>query len=194
MRKLNPRTKHMAETAGDFLSAFVTAVVVFMAAILVTVKLLGWNLFSVSSDSMSPQYPIYTLVLVRQAEPEEIKAGDVITYVFNEKGVLVTHRVTKNHAENQTFITKGDANNCEDAPVRWENMVGKVVLGIPFLGGPLSFLTAEKHRSAVIAVCVGISAFSLAWDVLNEKSRKKSKKKRKRKEVRNTKAECGFYT
>ncbi len=166
---LSPKTKNILSTAGNFVSSFITAAVAITAAIFVIIKLLGWNMFSVDSPSMAPLYPVGTLVIVRDAEPEEIEAGDVITYVLNEDGVLVTHRVVKVNADNRTFITKGDANNTEDSPVLWENTVGKVVFGIPALGTPVRYITAKENRPAVIAVIAVIFVFSLAWDIFERR-------------------------
>ena len=105
----------------------------------------------------------------------------MITYVLNEDGVLVTHRVIKINADNRTFITKGDANNTEDSPVLWDNMVGRVLLGIPALGRPVRFLTAEENRPAVISVIAVIFVFSLVWDLIERRKNKKGRRVPRRK-------------
>lgn len=96
MHKLSPKRKNSLKTIGNFLSAFITAIALIVAVIFVVVKLLGWSMFSIDSGSMSPQYPVNTVVIVQSIEPEEVRVGDVITYVLNEDGVLVTHRVARN--------------------------------------------------------------------------------------------------
>ena len=178
---LSPKAKNILSAAGNFISSFITAAAAIVAAIFVLIKLLGWNMFSVDSPSMAPLYPVGTLVIVQKAEPEEIEVGDVITYVLNEDGVLVTHRVIKINADNRTFITKGDANNTEDSPVLWDNMVGRVLLGITALGRPVRFLTAEENRPAVISVIAVIFVFSLVWDLIERRKNKKGRRVPRRK-------------
>lgn len=174
--QLSSKVGRILTTAGNFAATFITALVGMVAVVFLLIKLLGWNMFAVDSSSMSPQYPVNTLVIVQTVPPEEIKNGDVITYVLNEDGVLVTHRVVAVDPQNRTFTTKGDANNSKDAaPVLWDNMVGRVLLGIPALGRPLRFLTAAENRPVVIAVIVVLFAASLIWDVVARKKGKPAK-------------------
>lgn len=174
MQKMNPRVKSVLKTAGDFLSTFITTIVAIVAIALIIVKLLGWNMFSIDSPSMAPKYPVDSLVVVEKVEPEKIQAGDVITFVLNEKGTLATHRVVSVNSGSQTFTTKGDANNTEDAsPVQWGNTVGRVKFGIPFLGKPMRVLTAEQNRPYVIAAIILLFISSVVWDIVSRKGRKK---------------------
>lgn len=145
---------------------------------MVIVNMLGWRMFSVDSASMSPQYPINSLVIVKPTDPTQIQVGDVITYVLNDDGILVTHRVTKIDAENRLFTTKGDANNSDDALlVSWDNVVGKVILGVLALGKPLRFLTAKENRTTVIAFILIIFLFSFVWDIYEKRKSLKNTKK-----------------
>lgn len=172
-----PGIRNVLKTAGSFLFTFFIAAIVMTAVFLVAAKLFGWHLFSVDSASMAPQYPVDALVVVRRVEPETIRSGDVITFVLNEEGVLATHRVTRVNSADQTFTTKGDANDREDAaPVRWENVVGKAVFGIPWLGKPMRFLSAAETRPFLIAALAVLFGASLIWDiVLGRKNRRRSK-------------------
>lgn len=172
MRKLNPSVKSALETIGNFFFTFVTALVILLALGFVIIKILGWNMFSVDSGSMAPLYPVDTLIVLQDISPEEIQTGDVITYVLNEDGLLVTHRVVDVDRENQLFTTKGDANNNEDPPVMWGNVVGKVVLGIPLIGKPIRFLTDPANRPLVIGIIVALFAVSLIWDLLVRRRKK----------------------
>ena len=176
MRGSGQKTKEVFQTAGSFLLTFITAAVAIVATLFILVRLLGWNLLSIDSGSMAPQYPTDTLVVVQDAKPEEIKIGDIITYVLNEDGVLVTHRVIRIDSENRTFITKGDANSSEDAPVLWDNVVGKVFVGIPRVGKVFRMLTAAENRPVVITGIVALFAVPFAWDLIRgiKKGRKKT--------------------
>lgn len=130
-------------------------------------------MFSIDSASMSPQYQVDTLVIVQPVEADEIELGDVITYVFNENGILVTHRVIDIDTQSRTFKTKGDANNSEDPmPVFWDNLVGKVVFAIPRLGKPLRYLTDPQNRYIVVGAIAIIFVVSLGWDVVKRRKKK----------------------
>lgn len=175
MYRMSPKVKSLLKATGNFLSTFVTTFVTILAVLFIVIKLLGWNMFSVDSSSMSPRYPVNTLVIVQKIEPEKIQPDDVITFVLNKEGVLVTHRVVSVNSAEKTFTTKGDANNSADInPVQWENTVGKVVLGIPWLGKPMRFLTAKANRPFVIAGLALLFVLSLIWDIITRKRKKKT--------------------
>ncbi|MCD8364085.1 MAG: signal peptidase I [Lachnospiraceae bacterium] len=176
---------------ADFVSTFVTTIIVIVAVAIVVIRVMGWNLYSVDSYSMTPAYPINSLVVVKSVEPETIQIGDVITYVLNEDGVLVTHRVTEISRSNRTFTTKGDANDSEDAsPVLWDNVVGKVVLGIPGLGAPLRVLTAEDNRPVVIGVIIALLVLSFGWDIVSGQVRKRKADKKETESSDGIELEC----
>lgn len=179
-RSVQKKILSILKTTGDFLSTFITTLIIMVAIGMVIVNMLGWRMFSVDSASMSPQYPINSLVIVKPTDPTQIQVGDVITYVLNDDGILVTHRVTKIDAENRLFTTKGDANNSDDALlVSWDNVVGKVILGVLALGKPLRFLTAKENRTTVIAFILIIFLFSFVWDIYEKRKSLKNTKKTK---------------
>ncbi len=158
----------------DFLSTFIVALIVLIAAILVIGQLAGFHLFSVESGSMTPTYPVNSLVIVREVDPQTIEVGDVITFVANEDGMLVTHRVISVDSSDKTFRTRGDANNVDDAePVLWGNTVGKVMFGIPLLGRSFSIMTAQENRKIMIGIIVFLLLLSLLWDF--QKKRRENK-------------------
>lgn len=167
------------KTIIDFLKTFVTSLVVIIAIIFIVIRVLNWHMFSIESSSMSPKYPVDSLIVVQNIEPENIEVGDVITYVFNDDGVLVTHRVVNIDRENQTFTTKGDANNVEDASaVLWGNMIGKVVLSVPFIGKQLRFITAKENKYIVVTIIVLLLGFSFIWDIIERQKNKNDKENR----------------
>lgn len=118
-----------------------------VAAILFAgLRLLGFSPFNIETKSMEPNYPVYTLVYVKNINFNEIKKGDVITYI-NQSGSFVTHRITSIDYTERSVRTKGDANEFEDImPTYEENIVGKVYFKIPYLGKISSFIT-EKFEN-----------------------------------------------
>lgn len=96
-------------------------IIVLLAVALVGVRLLGFQPFAVLSPSMTPKYEVGDLVYVLPTDPEKIEVGDVLTFIANAEGVVVTHRVVEMDRENGCFYTKGDANDSRDgSPVVYE--------------------------------------------------------------------------
>ena len=107
--------------------------------------------YAVVSGSMEPALPVGCAVYVQKKTPETIKEGQIITFLTNQSGTRVTHRVVKCDFEKHIFITKGDANEQEDAvPVRWENVCGVEIGCIPYVGYILEFLSNRNGKMAVI--------------------------------------------
>jgi signal peptidase len=92
---------------------------------------------SITSESMWPALKKGDLVLIKGIKDKsEIKVGDIVVY-HNPKGFTI-HRVIKLNKD--TLITKGDANNVSDPPVRYQEIIGKTLsfgkklIRIPLLG------------------------------------------------------------
>ena len=118
----------------NVISTTVVVFVVIFAVLLIGVRLFGVQVYSVISGSMEPEYPVGSLIYVKEVNPSEIKVDDVITYILPSE-TPSTHRVVRIDEENQLFYTKGDANETEDgAPVHFKNLIGTPVFKIPYLG------------------------------------------------------------
>lgn len=114
-----------------------------MSAVLQT----PYPMAAITSGSMWPALKTGDLVLIKGVKgKEDMKIGDIIVY-RNEKGFTI-HRVIK--LNDETVITKGDANNISDAPVKYGEIIGKTVsfdskpFRIPYLG-KISFLLNKKN-------------------------------------------------
>ena len=155
------------ELVKDFLSTFLIAFFAIVALALVASKLLGFNILTVDSGSMEPTYGVDSLIFVKSVDPSTIVEGDVITFVFDEAGDLVTHRVVGIDSAEHKFTTKGDANNDKDgAPVLWENVVGKVSFGIPKIGAVFRAVTARENRTIVIIAIGSLVGFTVVWEIV----------------------------
>ena len=109
-----------------------------------------FGLYTIVSPSMEPNIKVYDVIMSVDANPSDIKVGDVITFISTwdiNYGMTVTHRVvsvSKTNAGVYQFTTKGDNNQSPDgAVVTSENLVGKVVMRIPQLG-KIQFFLATK--------------------------------------------------
>ena len=161
--------------AFDVLSTAVVAVVVIFAILLVGVRLFGVQVYSVISGSMEPEYPVGALIYVQSVDPAEIEVDDVITYVL-PNDMPSTHRVIAVDAENKLFYTKGDANEVEDgAPVHFQNLIGKPIFKIPYLGYIAYYI--QNPPGMYIAIAAGAILLILVFlPDLFKGEEKKSKK------------------
>ncbi len=95
----------------------------------------GWGNAVVMSGSMEPELPIGSLVIIKNQNDYSI--GDVVTYE-EENSTLVTHRLLS--LNNDVAVTKGDANNTNDSPIKTEQIRGKVQAVLPRAGNVLLWL------------------------------------------------------
>ena len=121
----------------------------------------GCGMAVVLSGSMEPTIRIDDLIIV--TEQEDYKENDIVAY--QSDSVVVAHRIIA--VEPDTVITKGDANNAPDAPIRKEMIRGKVVGWIPGAGR-----IARLMKSPVATVLLVGGAL-----LLSELTLRKEKKK-----------------
>jgi len=115
-----------------------TIIAVFVIIFLVfyrPVSLWGDTLYEpVYTGSMEPAIPVGSIVVIKPANPNTLKVGDIICFkIESESSTTVTHRII--NITDEGFITKGDANEDPDQwIVKKENIIGKVIAVIPYLG------------------------------------------------------------
>jgi len=92
---------------------------------------------SITSGSMWPALKKGDLIFIKGIEnKDEIKIGDIVVYK-NSKGFTV-HRVIEINED--TIVTRGDANNVNDTPISYEEIIGRPLtikdkpFRIPFVG------------------------------------------------------------
>ena len=129
--------------------------------------------YVVTSGSMAPAVPAGSLCLVRREIPfEKVKEGDIIAFRTSLSGTVI-HRVVGKGEE--ALTTRGDANTLEDGePVTEDNLVGRVVLTLPFLGFAFAYAAQPAGRFLLTAGCV----FLIGWLCLSG-SRKQERKERR---------------
>ncbi len=111
------------------------------------VSFFGYNVLSIQTDSMSDTLNHGDLIFVDEADPNELRQGDIITYwtIINGERVLNTHRIVDIYDGGGFLIfeTKGDANSSADPlTVRESEIVGKYKFKIPALGKLLDNISA----------------------------------------------------
>lgn len=91
-------------------------------------NIFGYTFFEVATGSMANTINIGDIVVVKVNET--FKENDII--VYKEENSFITHRVIK--IDGQDLITRGDANNSEDKPIKSDQILGKVIYIIPKIG------------------------------------------------------------
>ena len=157
------------------------ALVVVLAILLAGMRLFGFNVFTVLSGSMEPVIHTGSIVYVKEVKPEDIRTGDVITYMLDEN-TISTHRVVEviPDEEDPTVIrykTKGDANASEDGvPVHCQNVIGEVQFSIPYLGYVANFI--QNPPGMYVAIAAGLLLLILIFmpEILAPEKEKEKKK------------------
>ena len=162
------------------ISTVLVVIVVVVALLLVGARLFGLQVYAVLSGSMEPTYHVGSVIYVEPVDPSEIQVGDPITFVMNEELTVATHRVVRIDAENSHCYTKGDANeNPDAAPVHFNNLLGKPVFTIPYLGYISSYVQSPPGMYYAIAVGVLLLVLVFVPDMLDGGKKKKSGKSEK---------------
>lgn len=142
------------------------AVVVILAMLIWGVQLFGLEVLVVQSGSMEPEYPTGSLVYIREVDPAELKERDVITFELGG-GVRGTHRIIELVPDESDpslvrFRTKGDANDHPDSGlVDPENVVGRVVFGLPLLGYLIAYI--QQPPGTYLAMAFGALVLLLTF-------------------------------
>ncbi len=117
-----------------------------------------YTVYTIVSRSMVPNINVYDMVINERIDnPKALKEGDIITFKStcpSSLGLTVTHRIKKVYLIDgrYQYMTKGDNNFVDDeGPALYENVVGKVVYKLPYLGR-LQFFVASKAGWLLIVV------------------------------------------
>jgi signal peptidase I len=88
----------------------------------------------VLSGSMEPTIPTGSLLVTKPVDVDSLDEGDVVTmHIGND---FLTHRIVDTTApgDPNALVTRGDANNANDAPVQRDWVVGVPVVSVPYVG------------------------------------------------------------
>jgi signal peptidase len=118
-----------------------TAFALVLLLVMVQTSLIpGYQARIVQSGSMEPAITTGSLVVTQQEE--QYSVDDVITFTTDGSDIPTTHRIMSDGLQQGELVyyTKGDANNESDIePVTPGQILGRVILSIPYLGYLLDF-------------------------------------------------------
>jgi len=151
MIKINKKMRRrnaIGLTKKEFIGYFSIIIIFIMILFIIIIPIFQGNLFflTVLSGSMQPDINAGDVVIVKSADPYEIKINDIITYKqinSDKQNQYVTHRVINISVKNNSFFykTKGDANDYPDLyQVNENDIIGKKIFTIPQLGFLINFI------------------------------------------------------
>lgn len=128
----------------------------------------------VLTGSMEPTIEVNDFVVM--AKPDKVNVGDIVSYEDGENNKEVLHRVVRIDEDN--VVTKGDANNTEDQPIKMSHITGVYIGKIGFLGKAISFVTRPLVFSVLMTVFLVLMLIPRSEKV-KEKSKKRGEKNEK---------------
>ena len=175
--------KHALKQIWNAVTTVVVILIVILALLLVGVRLVGFQVFTVLSGSMEPAYKTGSLIYVKDVDPFTLAEGDVITFMLDEDTVA-THRIVgvvpdETDPNTVRFRTKGDANNYEDGQlVHNKNVIGTPVFTIPGLGYVANYIQHPPGLYFSIAAAVVILLLAFLPDLFDDEKPEKKKTKK----------------
>lgn len=159
-----PAPRIMQRISSVAVGIVLAAVLAVFAVTTVYPALTGRTTMTVLTGSMEPNLPPGDIVVYAPVDPAALKPGDVIAYQPDSNvtgGVPITHRVVAIEGP-ERIIVQGDAVPLPDAPVRPEQVIGKMDYFIPY-AGYLKVLIFQMGGLGILPLVVlGLFAY-LAW-------------------------------
>lgn len=150
--------KETIQKVWNTVTTVLVVLIVILAALIWGVRLIGMDALVVQSGSMEPAYPTGSLVYIKDVDADELEVGDVVTFNMSPT-VRGTHRIIEVVPDEENpdiirFRTKGDANDHADSGLlEAEDIVGRVVFCIPYLGYLISYI--QHPPGMYVAISVG---------------------------------------
>lgn len=149
------KKKSYPKTAGvlSMIGTIIIIVALAVSALLVIPGFAGVNMFCIATQSMEPDIPVGSLVVIEPVDPQDLEVGDIVSYRDDSNmSVPVTHRVVENDMVEWQLVTKGDANAQPDPmPVSYGQVIGVMTFSIPLLG-----YVAVAASTAVGKICLAL--------------------------------------
>lgn len=130
------------------------------------VSIFGRSVLKVLTGSMEPTILTDDYIIIDRNATTDLSEGDIISYYSNDPqiaGMVVTHRIV-GILDDGRYLTRGDANTINDAPVSQEQIVGRYVGKDRFLRLVASFGNSRK------LILLGVMLLIFASSVFEIKS------------------------
>lgn len=123
-------------------------------------EIFGYSFFQVKTGSMSGTIETGDIIIVELTK--EVNQNDIITYQKDQ--MLITHRIIQK--QDDTIITKGDANNTADDPITTSEVIGKVVYTFKNIQ---IWKQVLKEPSVYILVIITLMLFGITASIKDKK-------------------------
>lgn len=130
------------------------AVLAVAIAVAVVPRAMNGAPLTVLTGSMEPTYSPGDMVI--SVPRDSYAIGDAVTFQpVSGDPTLVTHRIVgvREGPEGTTYITQGDANGAEDDPIVADQVMGKVIYHLPYIGHVANVM--GQHRQTLIIIAGG---------------------------------------
>lgn len=176
MKKLKIKRVELAkifQKTGKVTYGFIFAVLVLVAVVIAisTFKIPGnYMLLIVESGSMEPAIKAGSVVITKPQADYQI--NDIVTVLepANPR-VMLTHRIVEieKAGKDTAYVTKGDANNGNDAKKRVKPyVVGKVLFSVPFIGYLVDFIKTKNGLLVLIIIPSVLIIYNEAMNIKKE--------------------------
>jgi signal peptidase len=164
---------HRMEKINILLTAIVICISVVLVGLVYFPRLVGLKEFSIETGSMEPTVKQGSMVFVRRYDDfTDYSVGDIVTFSDVNNTKSFTHRIVEINESDQSFDTKGDANDSNDpSPTNFQYAYGKVEFVIPYVGYAVTFLKNTPVKIAVAAIYIAWIAIEVEVFVTERKKR-----------------------
>lgn len=162
---------NIAKVAQGIITVLLAVIVLILLGVFFIPQCMGYQPYNIQTASMTPKYPVGSMIYVKETALEDLEVGDVVTYrTSSEGGWVVTHRLTQIDKETGVLVTKGDANNTEDGSISYTSVIGKATnFAIPFLGALVTQYQNSYGKVITIACIVILLVLSFVIDLFVKK-------------------------
>ena len=169
--------KKILSILGTILLVILLAVVVVMFNARLSGEapsVFGYQVFRVSSGSMEPELMIGDVILIKEAEPQDIQKGDIVTYKGEEGDLddkFITHKMIEDPQlvdGRYVFHTQGIYEGAVPDPDWYEDqLLGEFVCKIPFIDSVYSFFLKPYGLITFVLVIIVLFGYELIALILS---------------------------
>ncbi len=140
-------------------------------------SIFGYQIFRVSSGSMEPELMIGDVILVKEADVEDIQKGDIVTYKgeegdFDDK--FITHKMIEDPQlvdGEYVFKSQGILTGALPDPIWYEDqLMGEFVCKVPFIDNVYTFFLKPYGLMIFILLIVILFGYELISLIVSYKT------------------------
>lgn len=157
------------------ITSVLVCLVVFLAFSVSIIRLFGFQVYGVLTGSMEPEYPVGSLIYVKEIDTSSLEVGDTISFKLSEN-VIATHRIVElvpdeSNPSVMSYRTKGDANDTVDSSlVQESDIIGKVVFCLPKMGYFLNYIQSPTGITTTVIVSILLIALVFVSELITSDS------------------------